>query len=133
MPHRNGTGIALLADPTRRRLIAALAIRPAQPSTLADMLDLSRFTVSQQLRLLREAELVVGRRLMIDSRGILYSINPRRHGAITAWLAGTDVGRTIDPAAAAGIPAGRRAANDPWREYRLGPRPRADEEDSAST
>jgi DNA-binding transcriptional ArsR family regulator len=127
MPHRNGTGIALLADPTRRRLIAALAIRPAQPSTLADMLDLSRFTVSRQLRLLREAGLVVRHRMLIDARGARYTINVSRHGAITAWLAGTDVGRTIDPAAAAGIPAGRRAAKDPWREYRLGPRSRSDE------
>jgi DNA-binding transcriptional ArsR family regulator len=122
MPHRNGAGIALLADPTRRRLIAALAIRPAQPSTLADLLELSRFTVSRQLRLLRDAGLVVDHRLLSDGRGVLYTINARRHGAITAWLAGTDVGATIDPAAAAGIPLGRRAANDPWREYRLGPR-----------
>jgi len=122
MPHRNGAGIALLADPTRRRLIAALAIRPAQPSTLADLLELSRFTVSRQLRLLRDAGLVVDHRLLSDGRGVLYTINARRHGAITAWLAGTDVGATIDPAAAAGIPLGRRAANDPWRAYRLGPR-----------
>jgi DNA-binding transcriptional ArsR family regulator len=127
MPHRNGTGIALLADPTRRRLIAALAIRPAQPSTLADLLELSRFTVSRQLRLLREAGLVVDHRSVTDGRGLLYTLNPRRHGAITAWLAGTDVGRTIDPAAAAGIPPGRRAANDPWREYRMGPRSRLDD------
>jgi DNA-binding transcriptional ArsR family regulator len=122
MPHRNGTGIALLADPTRRRLIAALAIRPARPSALADRLELSRFSVSRQLRLLRDAGLVVDHRLVGDRRGVLYTINDRRHGAITAWLAGTDVGGTIDPAAAAGIPPGRRAANDPWREYRLGPR-----------
>jgi DNA-binding transcriptional ArsR family regulator len=125
MPFRNGAGIALLADPTRRRLIAALAIRPARPSKLADLLELSRFTVSRQLRLLREAGLVVDHRLEGDGRGSLYMINDRRHGAITAWLAGTDVGRTLDPAAAAGIPPGRRADNDPWREFRAGPRPRA--------
>ena len=124
MPRRNGTGIALLADPTRRRIIAALAIRPGQPSWLADLLDLSRFTVSRQLRILREAGLVVGNPMLLDRRGRRYMLNSRHHGAITAWLAGTDVGRTIDPAAAAGIPPGRRAANDPWREYRLGPRSR---------
>jgi DNA-binding transcriptional ArsR family regulator len=122
MPHRNGRGIALLADPTRRRLIAALAIRPAQPSMLADLLDLSRFTVSRHLRLLHDAGVVVDHRLVSDGRGVLYTINPLRHGAITAWLAGTDVGQTIGPAAAMGIPPGRRAANDPWWEYRLGPR-----------
>jgi DNA-binding transcriptional ArsR family regulator len=126
MPHRNGTGIELLGDPTRRRLIAALAIRPARPSRLADLLELSRFTVSRQLRLLREAGLVVDHRLVGDSRGVLYTIDSRRHGAITAWLAGTDVAGTLDPAAAAGIPPGRRTVNDPWREWRLGPRPRSE-------
>jgi DNA-binding transcriptional ArsR family regulator len=133
MPHRNGTGIALLADPTRRRLIAALAIRPARPSKLADMLELSRFTVSRQLRLLREAGLVVDHRLVGDSRGVLYTINVRRHGAITAWLAGTDVAGTLDPAAAAGIPRGRRTANDPWREWRFGPRQRGDPDANVAT
>jgi DNA-binding transcriptional ArsR family regulator len=130
MPHRNGSGIALLADPKRRRLIAALAIRPARPSRLADILELSRFTVSRQLRLLREAGLVVDHRLVGDGRGVLYTIDVRRHGAITAWLAGTDVGRTIDPAAAAGIPPGRRVVNDPFREWRTGPRQR--DEDRAA-
>ena len=80
--------------------------------------------MSRQLRLLREGGLVVDHRLVGDGRGVLYTIDVRRHGAITAWLAGTDVGRTIDPAAAAGIPPGRRSVNDPWREWRLGPRPR---------
>jgi DNA-binding transcriptional ArsR family regulator len=131
MPRRNGSGIALLADPTRRRLIAALAIRPARPSMLADWLELSRFTVSRQLRLLSEAGLVVGHKLVVDRRGVLYTIDPRRHGAITAWLAGTDVGRSVDPAAAAGTPPGRRLVNDPWREFRQGPRQRGDDTERA--
>jgi hypothetical protein len=42
MPKRNGPGIALLADPTRRRIIAALAISPRRPSSLAAELHLSR-------------------------------------------------------------------------------------------
>ena len=75
MPRRNGTGIALLADPTRRRIIAALAIRPGQPSWLADLLDLSRFTVSRQLRILREAGLVVGHPMLLDRRGRRYMLN----------------------------------------------------------
>ena len=133
MPHRNGTGIELLADPTRRRLIAALAIRPARPSRLADLLELSRFTVSRQLRLMAEAGLVVGHRLVGDSRGVLYTIDSRRHGAITAWLAGTDVAGRIDPAAAAVMPPGRSTVNDPWRQWRHGPRPRSDPEAEAAT
>jgi len=120
VPRRNGEGIALLADPTRRRLIAYLAIRPARPSKLAVALGLSRFTVSRQLRLLRVAALVVPHELRFDRRAILYTIDPAAHGRITAWLAGTDVGGTIDPAAAAGISAGRQAANDPSRASLIG-------------
>lgn len=92
MPKRNGSGIALLADPTRRGIIAALALRPQQPSRLAAHLGLSRPAISRQLHLLEKAGLVWGHQVPGDGRAILYTIDARRHGAITAWLAGTDVG-----------------------------------------
>lgn len=93
MPKRNGTGIALLADPTRRHLISAIALRPAiRPSKLATQLGLSRSTVSRQLRHLREAELVIGHYGFVDGRWITYTVNPARQGQILAWLAGTAVG-----------------------------------------
>ena len=92
MPKRNGSGIALLADPTRRRIIAALALRPQRPSRLAADLSLSRPALARQLRLLEVAGLVDGHAVPGDGRGVLYTINPRSHGAITAWLAGTEVG-----------------------------------------
>jgi DNA-binding MarR family transcriptional regulator len=53
---------------------------------------MSRPALSRQLRLLEEAELVDRHEIPGDGRAILYTINPGRHGAITAWLAGTDVG-----------------------------------------
>lgn len=93
MPKRNGSGIALLADPTRRGIIAALAVRPQQPSRLAAQLGLSRPAIARQLRLLEKAELVWSHDVPGDGRAVWYTINPRRHGAITAWLAGTEVGR----------------------------------------
>jgi DNA-binding transcriptional ArsR family regulator len=93
VPLRCGSGIALLADPTRRRIIAALAAMPRRPSRLAADLAVSRPAVARQLRLLEDADLIVAHAVAGDGRGILYTINPRRHGAITAWLAGTDVGR----------------------------------------
>jgi ArsR family transcriptional regulator, arsenate/arsenite/antimonite-responsive transcriptional repressor / arsenate reductase (thioredoxin) len=92
MPHRCGSGIALLADPTRRRIIAALAMGPRRPSRLARELELSPQAIARQMRLLEEAGLVVGHQVPGDGRAVLYTINHRRHGAITAWLAGTDVG-----------------------------------------
>ena len=92
MPLRNGFRIALLADPTLRRIVAALALRPQRPSRLAAHLGLSRPAISRQLHLLEEAGLVWGHEEPGDGRAVLYTINPRRHGAITAWLAGTEVG-----------------------------------------
>jgi len=93
MPHRSGAWIALLADPTRRRIIAALAMAPRRPSRLAEELGLSRPAIARQLRLLEVATLIVAHDdLPGDGRAVLYTINPRRHGAITAWLAGTEVG-----------------------------------------
>jgi DNA-binding transcriptional ArsR family regulator len=99
MPKRNGPGIELLADPTRRRIIAAVAIGPRRPSSLATDLGLSRPAMSRQLGILLEAGLIRVTRSLLDGRVLLYSIDPRRHGAITAWLAGTEIGRrtlTID-------------------------------------
>jgi hypothetical protein len=49
--------------------------------------------MSRQLRLLREAELVRVSRSLHDRRVLLYGIDRRAHGPITAWLAGTNVGR----------------------------------------
>ena len=95
MPKRNGGGIELLADPTRRRIIAALALGPRRPSSLAAELGLSRPAVSRQLRLLRDAALVDTTRSRVDGRVVLYRLQPRQHGPITAWLAGTGVGRPI--------------------------------------
>lgn len=97
MPKRNGAGIALLADPTRRRIIAALALRPRRPSSLAAEIGLSRPATSRQLQLLRDAGLVRASRSRIDGRVLLYTLDPRRHGPITAWLAGTEVGLPPTP------------------------------------
>jgi DNA-binding transcriptional ArsR family regulator len=58
MPKRNGSGIELLADPTRRRIVALLALNHRRPSTLAKEIGLSRPATGRQLRLFREAGLV---------------------------------------------------------------------------
>jgi Predicted transcriptional regulators len=93
MPKRNGQGIELLADGTRRRIIAALALRPRRPSNLAFEIGLSRPATTRQLHLLRDAGLVRSSRSMADGRVVLYSIERRQHGRITAWLAGTEIAR----------------------------------------
>jgi DNA-binding transcriptional ArsR family regulator len=96
VPRRNGSGIALLADPTRLRLIALVAIRPRRSSALASELGISRPAASRHLKLLSEAGLIEAHRSPIDGRWRTYVIAPSRHGVITAWLAGTEVGMSED-------------------------------------
>jgi DNA-binding transcriptional ArsR family regulator len=92
VPRRTGSGIALLADPLRLRIVALLALGPRRPSVVADQLGISRSSATRQLRLLRDAGLLISRQAMVDRRRVIYMIDPRRHGAITAWLAGTRIG-----------------------------------------
>ena len=95
VPKRNGPGIELLADPTRRRIIGLLVLRTLRPSTIATEIGLSRPATTRQLHLLAEAGLIKATRSYIDGRAILYTIHPRMHGPITAWLAGTLVARPV--------------------------------------
>jgi len=100
MPRRNGVGIALLADPTRRRIMALCAEAPRRPSSVARALSVSRPTATRQLRLLEQAGLLTRRPSNLDGRGVVYLIDRTRVGAIMAWLAGTRVswdGREGDP------------------------------------
>ena len=95
MPKRNGAGIELLADPMRRRIVAEIALCPQRPSSLAAKVGRSRPAVSRQLTLLRNAGLIERRRSTLDGRVLIYTIRSRSHGSITAWLAGTQVGRPL--------------------------------------
>ncbi len=99
VPKRNGQGIELLADRTRRRIIAALAIRPRRPSSLALEIGLSRPALSRQLHLLQDAGLIRSSHSLTDGRVILFSLEHGQHGRILAWLAGTEIARptTAEP------------------------------------
>jgi DNA-binding transcriptional ArsR family regulator len=92
MPKRNGPGIELLADSTRRRIVTLLAAQPMRPSVIAQELGLSRPATSRQLRLLEDAGLVRGWNSMMDGRGMVYAIDPGALRPIIAWLAGTWTG-----------------------------------------
>jgi DNA-binding transcriptional ArsR family regulator len=96
MPKRNEPGIELLADPTRRRIIAVLALGPRRPSSLAKQIGLSPAVTTRHLLLLRDAGLVRTLPSYLDRRAVLYGIDPSSRGPITAWLAGTEIGRPTD-------------------------------------
>jgi DNA-binding transcriptional ArsR family regulator len=93
VPKRSVQGIELLADATRRQLVALIAARIRHPSDLASALGLSRPAVSRQLRLLVEAGLLRWRGSTIDRRSRVYMIDPAMQEPILAWLAGVDLRR----------------------------------------
>ena len=62
-----------LADPTRRAVLARVAECPRSVEQIARSLPVSRPAVSQHLRVLAEANLVVGRR---EGRCRIYRVKP---------------------------------------------------------
>ncbi|MGW3027126.1 ArsR/SmtB family transcription factor [Streptomyces sp. NPDC001221] len=75
--------MSALADPTRRAIFERLADGPKAVGQLAEGLPVSRPAVSQHLRVLKEAGLVVDR--AVGTRR-LYQLNPAGLGALRAWL-----------------------------------------------
>ena len=76
-------GWRALGDPTRRAIFERLADRPRAVGELAGELPVSRPAVSQHLKVLKDAGLVVDRRA--GNRRI-YQLNPDGVGALRAQL-----------------------------------------------
>jgi DNA-binding transcriptional ArsR family regulator len=96
MPKVLAEGIELLADPTRRRIVALIAGGVRRPFEIAQMIELGRPAVSRQLRLLTEAGLLRWTWSRLDLRSRIYMIDPAWEGPIIAWLAGVDL-RNVRP------------------------------------
>ena len=75
--------LSALADPTRRAIFERLADGPKAVGQLAEGLPVSRPAVSQHLKVLKEAGLVVDR--AVGTRRV-YQVNPAGLGALRAWL-----------------------------------------------
>jgi DNA-binding transcriptional ArsR family regulator len=75
--------LSALADPTRRAIFERLADGPKAVGQLAEGLPVSRPAVSQHLKVLKEAGLVVDR--AVGTRRV-YQLNPAGLGALRAWL-----------------------------------------------
>jgi DNA-binding transcriptional ArsR family regulator len=78
-------GFAALGDPTRREIFERIADRPTAVGELARGLPVSRPAVSQHLRVLKDAGLVVDRRA--GNRRI-YQLNPEGVDALRSYLDG---------------------------------------------
>jgi DNA-binding transcriptional ArsR family regulator len=76
-------GFSALGDPTRRAIFERLADGPRAVGELAADFPVSRPAVSQHLKALKEAGLVIDTR---DGSRRLYSVNPDGVGAMRAYL-----------------------------------------------
>src|SRR4051812_24627861 len=79
----NLNAFAALADPTRREVFERLAGGPRSVGELAQHLPVSRPAVSQHLKVLKAAGLVVDR---ADGARRVYQIDPQGLGQVRAWL-----------------------------------------------
>jgi DNA-binding transcriptional ArsR family regulator len=74
-----------IADPTRRRILAALANEPLAVERLAEAFPVSRPAISKHLRVLREAGLV---RCETQGRTNVYRTDPEPLAAVRSWIEG---------------------------------------------
>src|SRR5882672_3033747 len=72
-----------IADPTRRAIIALIAMQAMTPNALAEHFDTSRQAVSKHLRILTECELVTQEH---QGREIFYSLEIEKMKEIDKWL-----------------------------------------------
>jgi DNA-binding transcriptional ArsR family regulator len=72
-----------IADPTRRAIIALIAVQAMTPNAIAEHFDTTRQAVSKHLRILTECELVT-----LEQRGreIYYSLEIEKMKEIDKWI-----------------------------------------------
>jgi len=76
--------IAVLAEPTRRRILDELRLADSSVGQLVDKLAMSQPAVSKHLKVLREAGFVSSR---TAAQQRIYSLEPAQFRALDAWLA----------------------------------------------
>ena len=72
-----------IADPTRRAIIALIAIQAMTPNAIAEHFDTSRQAVSKHLRILTECELIKQEQ---KGREIYYQLEIEKMKEIDKWL-----------------------------------------------
>ena len=75
--------LAALGDPTRRAIFELIAARPRPVGEIADELPVTRPAVSQHLRVLKDARLVVAQP---DGTRRIYAVDPDGVAAVRAYF-----------------------------------------------
>jgi len=73
-----------IADPTRRAIIALIALQAMTPNAIAENFNTTRQAVSKHLRILTECELV---KQEYQGREIYYSLEIEKMKEIDQWIA----------------------------------------------
>lgn len=72
-----------IADPTRRAILALLAVQAMTPNAMAEHFHSSRQAVSKHIRILTECDLLKQEQ---SGREIYYHFNPRKMKEVADWL-----------------------------------------------
>jgi DNA-binding transcriptional ArsR family regulator len=72
-----------IADPTRRAIIALVAMQAMTPSAIAENFDSSRQTISKHIQILTECELLKQEQ---NGREIYYHFNPKKMKEIADFI-----------------------------------------------
>jgi DNA-binding transcriptional ArsR family regulator len=72
-----------IADPTRRAIIALVAMQAMTPTAIAENFDSSRQTISKHIQILTECELLKQEQ---SGREILYHFNPKKMKEIADFI-----------------------------------------------
>ena len=73
-----------IADPTRRAILALIAIQALTPNAMSEKFDMSRQAVSKHIKVLQECELIKPEH---SGREIYYHFNPKKMQEFDHWLA----------------------------------------------
>ncbi|RAJ29211.1 ArsR/SmtB family transcription factor [Pedobacter cryoconitis] len=72
-----------IADPTRRAILALLAIQAMTPNAIAEHFDSSRQAISKHIKILTECQLVNQEQ---SGREIHYHFNPQKMKEVDTWV-----------------------------------------------
>jgi DNA-binding transcriptional ArsR family regulator len=72
-----------IADPTRRAIIALVALQAMTPTAIAEKFDSSRQTISKHIQILNECELLTQEQ---TGREIYYHFNPKKMREIAEFI-----------------------------------------------
>jgi DNA-binding transcriptional ArsR family regulator len=72
-----------IADPTRRAIIALIALQAMTPNAIAEHFDMTRQSISKHLRILSECELLIKDQ---QGREIYYQLQVDKMKEIDKWL-----------------------------------------------